>query len=85
MEWERQRKEHLLSEKHREYEQLETLKSQSTNLKCELEALVSSYFLIIYCLNFDFVQLFIDQFIYLFIYFYLFFYLFFSRKEKKLS
>ncbi|PVD28103.1 hypothetical protein C0Q70_10685 [Pomacea canaliculata] len=39
MEWERQRKEQLMAEKQREYEQLAILKSQSTNLKCELESL----------------------------------------------
>ena len=41
MEWERQRKEQLMAEKLREYEQLSALKSQTSNLKCELESLVS--------------------------------------------
>lgn len=45
MEWERQRKEQLMAEKQREYEQLAILKSQSTNLKCELESLVCWTFL----------------------------------------
>lgn len=40
MEWERQRKEQLLSEKAREYEQLGTIKSRASNLKCELESQV---------------------------------------------
>ena len=40
MEWERQRKEQLLAEKAREYEQLGAAKSKSSNLKCELESLV---------------------------------------------
>ena len=40
MEWERQRKEQLMAEKTREYEQLTSLKAQSSNLKCELESLV---------------------------------------------
>lgn len=40
MEWERQRKEQLMAEKAREYEQLSALKSRSSNLKCELESLV---------------------------------------------
>ncbi|KAL3883381.1 hypothetical protein ACJMK2_029651 [Sinanodonta woodiana] len=39
MEWERQRKEQLLAEKTREYQQFMSLKSQSSNLKCELESL----------------------------------------------
>ncbi|XP_046329518.2 intersectin-1-like isoform X4 [Haliotis rufescens] len=39
MEWERQRKEQLLAEKAREYEHLSTLKTQGSNLKCELESL----------------------------------------------
>lgn len=40
MEWERQRKEQLMAEKVREYQELETIKSQNANIKCELEALV---------------------------------------------
>ena len=40
MEWERQRKEQLMAEKSREYEQLMALKSQTSNLTCELESLV---------------------------------------------
>lgn len=40
MEWERQRKEQLLSEKAREYEQLGIIKSRASNLKCELESQV---------------------------------------------
>lgn len=40
MEWERQRKEQLLSEKAREYEQLGSIKSRASNLKCELESQV---------------------------------------------
>ncbi|XP_076444940.1 intersectin-1-like isoform X4 [Babylonia areolata] len=39
MEWERQRKEQLMAEKQREYEQLTTLKSQSSDLKGQLESL----------------------------------------------
>ncbi|ESO89239.1 hypothetical protein LOTGIDRAFT_106084, partial [Lottia gigantea] len=39
MEWERQRKEQLLAEKQREHEILENLKSEDSNLKCQLEAL----------------------------------------------
>lgn len=41
MEWERQRKEQLLAEKAREYEQLGVAKTKSSNLKCELDSLVS--------------------------------------------
>ena len=41
MEWERQRKEQLLAEKAREYEQLGAAKSKSCNLKSELESMVS--------------------------------------------
>jgi len=41
MEWERQRKEQLLAEKRREYEQLGAIKSRSSDLKCELESQVS--------------------------------------------
>ena len=41
MEWERQRKERLLAEKAREYEQPCAAKSKSCNLKSELESLVS--------------------------------------------
>lgn len=40
MEWERQRKEQLMAEKTREYEQLMALKSQTSNFTCELESLV---------------------------------------------
>ena len=40
MEWERQRKEQLMAEKAREYEQLMALKSQTSNFTCELESLV---------------------------------------------
>lgn len=43
MDWERQRKEQLLSEKGREYEQLGAIKSQTSNLKCEYESLVRFY------------------------------------------
>lgn len=40
MEWEKQRKEQLMVEKQREYEQLGMMKSQLANLKNELESLV---------------------------------------------
>lgn len=48
MEWERQRKEQLMAEKAREYEQLASLKSMSSNLKCELESLVRTLHMLIY-------------------------------------
>lgn len=41
MEWENQRKEQLMAEKQREYEQLSIMKSQMANLANELESLVS--------------------------------------------
>jgi len=47
MEWERQRKEQLMAEKAREYEQLTALKSRSNNLKCELESLVSCFYIML--------------------------------------
>lgn len=43
MEWEKQRKEQLMVEKQREYEQLGMMKSQLANLKNELESLVGDF------------------------------------------